>query len=117
MHALKKQGSLALQHAPLHAALPPGQPQAPLWHAAPDGHLWPQAPQLALLLATSVQTPLHTPLGAAHLQLCATHASPVLQELPQAPQLAKLPSRLTQDWPHLASPVAQAISHLPLLQN
>ena len=79
--------------------------QTPLQQAYPSGQAWPQAPQLAASLPSSLQASPHLdwPVGqAGSWHLPPAQVWPLAHLLPQAP--------LAQLWP-----VAQALPHEPQL--
>ena len=111
---------MRLAQALPQAARPGGQPalrHLPATQSSLAGHFWPQPPQLAALLWTSMQLPSQTSDPAGQVQAPLMH-DPVPQLLPHAPQLAASVARLTQAFElawHMVVGAGQA-SHLPLLQ-
>ena len=80
-----------------HAWRVPEQPQSRFLQISWFTHLFPQAPQFALLLTRLWQTPSQTRLGLVHLQMPSTHCSASMQGWLQVPQFALSVLRLTQD--------------------
>jgi hypothetical protein len=96
-----------------HAAVP----QVPLLQVTTVqfpalGQTWPQAPQLAVSLLTSIQVPPQFAVpDEQHLPF--EHDVPVGQTVGQVPQCCSSVLRLTQTPPQLVVPVRQ---HLPFEQ-
>src|SRR3954469_26007258 len=90
-----------LVQTPLHLVAPAGQSplHVPLTQVIPAGQTFPQAPQLALLLARLTQELPHfvSPgKQALLLHVPLTQFDPAAQTFPQAPQLALSEERLVQ---------------------
>ena len=74
----------------------------------------PQAPQLFGSFPGDTQAPAQLCSSWAHPQTPAPHAAPAEQAAAHAPQLAESLDVSTHDDPHLVSPTAQAVWHVPL---
>jgi hypothetical protein len=70
----------------LQRVSPAGQEQLPAWQLVPPAQVFPQAPQLTVLVWVSTQMPLQSVSDGPHAQAPETQVLPPVQTWLQAPQ-------------------------------
>jgi hypothetical protein len=114
LHAPQLALSVASLTQPLpQADMPAGQPQTPPEQVSPEGHRFPQPPQLRVSVIALVHAPLQKVCPAAvHAQAPATQVAAAPHAIPHAPQFAPSVCSFTQAPPQSARPAAHCVWHV-----
>jgi hypothetical protein len=106
-------------HAPpsTHRSRPVVHTHVELSQIDPVPQAFPQALQLFLSCAVSVQTPLQSVVGARHVQVLFWQTVPPVHAMLQALQLSELLVRSTHAPAQFVRPGAHVVAHAPALHT